>query len=293
MSFFSIIIPLFNKEYSIISTIQSIINQSIYDWELIIVDDGSTDNSLELVKEFINMPSVKELNIDIISQKNQGVSAARNNGVRRAKNNYICFLDADDEWKPSFLEEMYNLINDFPEANLYCLQHETKIDEKDPIRNRCYHKDGFRGYVKNFFKASLIGSIANSSKICIKKSALESVGGFPESHQSGEDLYVWMQISLNGSVAFYNKVFVRINVLQDLSRSGRSVSIPYPFIYYSGDANSELNSWSKVYLFKIYLAHVSASLKSKDIDSAKARTLAASGVFPYLVVFSRALNLIK
>lgn len=290
--FFSIVVPLYNKSYSIPRCIDSILLQTYSSFEIIIVNDGSTDDSLSIVRDIYASEIDSEI-IKIIDQPNQGVSAARNKGVNIAKSDYICFLDADDEWKPRFLEEMYNLINNFPEANLYCLQHETKVDEKDPIRNRCYHKDGFRGYVKNFFKASLIGSIANSSKICIKKSALESVGGFPESHQSGEDLYVWMQISLNGSVAFYNKVFARVNVLQDLSRSGRSVSIPYPFIYYSGDANSELNSWSKVYLFKIYLAHVSASLKSKDIDSAKARTLAASGVFPYLVVFSRALNLIK
>lgn len=290
--FFSIVVPLYNKGYSVCRCIDSILSQSFERYELIIINDGSTDKSLSIVENSYK----KEIDsgvITIVSQPNKGVSAARNLGIKLSKSNYICLLDADDEWKPSFLEEMYNLINDFPKANLYCLQHETKVDEKDPIRNRCYYKNGFRGYVKNFFKASLIGSIANSSKICIKKSALESVGGFPESHQSGEDLYVWMQISLNGSVAFYNKVFARVNVLQDLSRSGRSVSIPYPFIYYSGDANSELNSWSKVYLFKIYLAHVSAPLKSKDIDSAKARTLAASGVFPYLVFISRALNLIK
>lgn len=290
--FFSIVIPLYNKSYSINNCITSVLSQTHKGFEIIIVNDGSTDDSLSIVRD-IYASEIDSKIIKVIDQPNQGVSAARNKGVNIAKSDYICFLDADDEWKPSFLEEMYSLITDFPEANLYCLQHETKVNEEDPIRNRCYYKDGFRGYVKNFFKASLFGSIANSSKICIKKSALESVGGFPESHQSGEDLYVWMQISLNGSVAFYNKVFVRINVLQDLSRSGRSVSIPYPFIYYSGDANSELNSWSKVYLFKIYLAHVSASLKSKDIDSAKARTLAASGVFPYLVFFSRALNLIK
>ncbi|MGE6328759.1 glycosyltransferase family 2 protein [Psychrobacter pacificensis] len=290
--FFSIVVPLYNKSYSIKRCIDSILLQSHSSFEIIIVNDGSTDDSLSIVRDTYASEIDSEI-IKIIDQPNQGVSAARNKGVNIAKSDYICFLDADDEWKPSFLEEMYNLITDFPEANLYCLQHETKVDEKDPIRNRCYHKDGFRGYVKNFFKASLIGSIANSSKICISKSALDSVGGFPESYKSGEDLYVWMEMSLNGSIAFYNKVFARVNVLQDLSRSGRSESIPYPFIHYSGEASSELNSWSKVYLFKMYLSHFAASLRDHDMDSAKARTTAASGVFPYLAIVNRALNIIE
>lgn len=290
--FFSIVIPLYNKSYSINNCITSVLSQTHKGFEIIIVNDGSTDDSLSIVRD-IYASEIDSKIIKVIDQPNQGVSAARNKGVNIAKSDYICFLDADDEWKPSFLEEMYSLITDFPEANLYCLQHETKVNEEDPIRNRCYYKDGFRGYVKNFFKASLIGSIANSSKICIKKSALYSVGGFPEGSKSGEDLYVWIRMSLNGNVAFHNKVLARVNVLQDLSRSGRSVSIPYPFIYYNGDTNSELNSWSKAYLFRIYLAHMSASLRSKDIESAKARTVAASGIFPFLKLISTSLKIIK
>jgi len=290
--FFSIVVPLYNKSYSISTCIDSILLQTYSSFEIIVVNDGSTDDSLSIVKDMYPH-EIDNGVIKIVDQSNKGVSSARNNGVQLAKSNYVCFLDADDEWEPTFLAEIKRLINDFPKANLYCLQHETKINQKDPVRNRCYYKDGYRGYVENFFKASLIGSIANSSKICISKSALESVGGFPEGYKSGEDLYVWMEISLNGSVAFYNKVLSRVNVLQDLSRSGRSESIPYPFIHYSGEAGSELNSWSKVYLFKMYLSHLLASLRTRDMDSARARTVAASGVFPYLAIVNRALNIIE
>lgn len=290
--FFSIVVPLYNKSYSVSRCIDSILLQTHLSFEIIIVNDGSTDDSLSVVRDMYSSEIDSKV-IKVVDQPNKGVSAARNNGAQLAKSNYVCFLDADDEWKPTFLKEMCDLINDFPKANLYCLQHETKVDQKDPVRNRCYYKDGFRGYVKNFFKASLIGSIANSSKVCIRTGALDSVGGFPEGYKSGEDLYVWMQMSLNGSIAFYNKVLARVNVSQDLSRSGRSESIPYPFIHYSSEANSELNSWSKVYLFKMYLSHFAASLRAHDMNSAKARTAAASGIFPYLAVVNRALNLIK
>jgi len=290
--FFSIVVPLYNKSYSISRCIDSILLQTYSSFEIIVVNDGSTDDSLSIVEDTYPHEIYSGV-IKVVDQTNKGVSAARNSGVQLAKSNYVCFLDADDEWKPTFLIEIKRLINDFPKANLYCLQHETKINQKDPVRNRCYYRDGYRGYIENFFKASLVGSIANSSKICISKNALKSVGGFPEGYKSGEDLYVWMEISLNGHVAFYNKVLARVNVLQDLSRSGRSESIPYPFIHYSGKASSELNSWSKVYLFKMYLSHLSASLRTHDMDSARARTAAASGVFPYLAIVNRALNIIK
>ena len=77
------------------------------------IDDGSTDQSLEVAKTFENK------SITIISQPNSGVSTARNNGVKLAKHPYICFLDADDWWHPTFLEEMKRLITDFPDAGIY------------------------------------------------------------------------------------------------------------------------------------------------------------------------------
>lgn len=90
---FSIVIPLYNKEKSITTTINSVLNQTCGDFELIIVNDGSTDTSLEIVQ------SIKDERIRIINQKNGGVSSARNQGIIEAKFDWIAFLDADDLWE--------------------------------------------------------------------------------------------------------------------------------------------------------------------------------------------------
>ena len=103
MPFFSIIIPLYNKEKFIENTIQSALNQTFLDFELIVVNDGSTDGSLELVKAF------KDQRIKIYSIRNDGVSKARNFGIQKASTNLIVLLDADDLWKSNHLEELYNL----------------------------------------------------------------------------------------------------------------------------------------------------------------------------------------
>ncbi|KIC01072.1 hypothetical protein OA88_15890, partial [Flavobacterium sp. JRM] len=92
MVFFSIVIPLYNKAYYIENTIKSVLYQSFTDYEIIIINDGSTDNSLEKVLEF------NDKRIQLYTQQNQGASVARNLGIEKAKYNYIAFLDADDLW---------------------------------------------------------------------------------------------------------------------------------------------------------------------------------------------------
>ena len=88
--FFSIIIPTYNRAKTILSTIQSVLNQSFHNWELLIIDDGSTDNTKSLIKSFIDK------RIIYIYQENSERSEARNNGIVNAKGDYICFIDSDD-----------------------------------------------------------------------------------------------------------------------------------------------------------------------------------------------------
>ena len=279
---FSIVIPLYNKSYSIKRCIDSVLSQSYKNFEIIIVNDGSTDDSIQKVTEGYSI-EVFLGRIRIINQVNKGVSVARNNGVADSNSEYVCFLDADDEWKPDFLENMHFLIQEFPLASLYCLQHETKLETKPPVINSSYYKKGFRGYVSNFFKASIFGSIANSSKVCIKKDSFLSLGGFPNNQKSGEDLYVWMELARKEKVVFYNSVSVRINLTKDNSRAGRSESIPYPFTYYSHPDNTyKLSSWSKIYLKKVYLAHLQESIKLNQFESAIVRAKSGVDLFPIL-----------
>ena len=110
---FSVVIPLYNKADYINKSIESVLNQSFVDFELIVVDDGSTDTSAEIAQSFLTDDH------KLIRQQNTGVSAARNTGVANARHELIAFLDADDWWEPDFLQEMKFLIESHPEAGLY------------------------------------------------------------------------------------------------------------------------------------------------------------------------------
>ena len=97
---YSVVIPLYNKEHYIASTLRSVLAQTYPDYEVIVVDDGSTDHSLQACK------TVQSDKIRIVQQANQGVSAARNKGIELAAGEYICFLDADDTWHPDYLQNI-------------------------------------------------------------------------------------------------------------------------------------------------------------------------------------------
>ena len=110
----SVIIPLYNKENIINQCVDSILSQSFENFELIIVNDGSTDNSLEIVK------SIHDDRIRIIEQKNGGPSKARNTGVKKANGDWIYFIDADDEMLSGTLNHFIRLINNNPNIELFC-----------------------------------------------------------------------------------------------------------------------------------------------------------------------------
>lgn len=254
---FSVVIPLYNKEKRIKDCLYSVINQNYKNFEIIIINDGSTDNSLNIVKNIIN--TVDGIDYKIIDRENKGVSFTRNEGVNVAKYDYVCFLDADDVWLPNFLEKIFILISKCPEANLYCLGHKVSKNGGTPIIPIHGLKDGFNGYVDNFFIASIRGSVANSSKVCVKKSAFLDVGGFPLGVVSGEDLFLWIQLALNGKVACDISYCTIVNRELDDSRSARNNSVPYPLVYFS--KNSVDNKFLKRYLFKIFFRHFISSLR--------------------------------
>ncbi len=108
----SVIIPLYNKETAVEHSVRSVLNQSYQDFELIIVDDGSIDNSLDVVRR------IQDDRIIIIEQENGGPSKARNTGVRHAKGEWIVFLDADDELLPDALQIMIEATISYPDADL-------------------------------------------------------------------------------------------------------------------------------------------------------------------------------
>ena len=198
MPFFSVIIPLYNKEQFITNTLKSVLNQTFTDFEVIIVNDGSTDKSLEKIAEFTDH------RIQIYHQDNQGVSTARNKGIELAKAEYIAFLDADDIWKDNHLQSFFDVINKYSEAGLYCNRYEIKINRKKVLKTQFDFENEFEGYLTDFFKSSLINRVALTSAVCIPKHVYDKIGGFDPQVSSGQDLDYWIRIALNFKVVISN-----------------------------------------------------------------------------------------
>ena len=196
----SIIIPLYNKERHIERTLNSVFSQTYKNFEIIVVDDGSTDNSISLVKEI-----GKDHDLTIIYQGNAGVSSARNNGILKAKYDYIAFLDADDAWKPLFLENIVKLINKYPEAGAYATDYDIMSKEgRLHIPNHKYiPKDSEEVLIPNYFKSMIYGDpMITSSSVCLTKATFIKAGLFPVEERLGEDKDMWSRVALLYPIAF-------------------------------------------------------------------------------------------
>lgn len=214
----SIIIPLYNKENQIQKTLDSVFSQTFQDFEVIIVNDGSTDKSIETVKVYCkthNIPLVEDKGIipntsysntiRLINQSNAGVSKARNTGIENAQGEFIAFLDADDEWKPDYLETQANLIKKYPDAAVFATNYEFKNSDgkiTPTILNKIPF-EGQDGILANYFQvASCSHPPLWTSAIVAKKTALQEIEGFPCGITSGEDLLTWARLYIIGDIAF-------------------------------------------------------------------------------------------
>ena len=183
----SVIIPVFNGEATIKETINSILNQTFQDIEIIIINDGSTDATLETIKEISNS------RIKIFSYPNAGLSASRNRGISQAKGEYISFIDADDLWTPDKLELQWQALQDNPQAAV-AYSWTDYIDESSK-----FLKSGRRIKVNGdaFSKLLVTNFLENGSNPLISKKALEKVGGFDELLPVAEDKDMWLRLAAN------------------------------------------------------------------------------------------------
>lgn len=202
MPFFSIIIPLFNKENYIENTLKSVLNQSFTDFELIIINDGSTDKSETIVQQF------SDSRIHYFSKENEGVSTTRNFGIEKATAPYICFLDADDYWYPDFLEEYHKTIQQHSDYKVFSSAIEIEVANRIfPARYSVSQKEAIQ--VVNYFESSLKESIIWTSSVVIHKSAFEKIGLFDVGIKYGEDTDLWIRIGLEYPVVFNWKILSR------------------------------------------------------------------------------------
>ncbi|XXF10706.1 glycosyltransferase family 2 protein [Pseudomonas sp. D2-3] len=280
----SVVVPLYNKEGLIFSCIESLSRQTVLPSVLVLVDDGSTDSSYDMAMAALrDYPGAYKVH----RQRNSGVSVARNKGASISGADYICFLDADDVWDSSFLECISCLIEECPEADLFCLGHRVY----DPAvgffipAHGC--SEGYRGYVSDFFKASIIGSVANSSKVAVRADKFFKVGGFPEGETVGEDLYLWMMLALKGRVACDSSIMVTVNQIDDSSREARLGNVPYPLRYFSKlRESSYLPKSAKRYLKKMYILHFAGCIRVGDYKGAFRLIRTSFFLIPICVVFS-------
>lgn len=205
----SVVIPLYNKERQIACTLQSVFEQTFQNFEIVIVDDGSTDNSVEEVEKF------DDSRIRLIHQTNAGVSAARNRGIEEASGELIAFLDADDVWMPEYLATQYGLYQKYPECSVYACNYEFRDSEGKvtPTIIRKLPFEGEDGILSNYFEvASCSHPPICSISIMVKKMAIQAIGGFPLGIKSGEDLLTWARLAVSGAIVYSRKslaVFVR------------------------------------------------------------------------------------
>lgn len=194
----SVVIPLYNKKESVAHTLECVLNQTYQEFEVVVVDDGSTDGSAKVVEGFVDE------RIRLIRQENGGVSAARNRGIKEAVSEYVAFLDADDEWKPEHLQTLVGLMEKYPQCGAYSTNYEFKQGDKvkQTILNRIPF-EGEDGVLTNYFEvAGCSHPPVWTSAACIKKSLLNEIGGFPVGIKSGEDLLTWARIVIRTDWAY-------------------------------------------------------------------------------------------
>ena len=202
MPYFSIVIPVYNKEKFVAKTLKSVLDQTFTDYEIIIVNDGSTDQSEAKILE------QKDNRIQYYSKKNEGVAFARNFGIEKATADYICFLDADDFWYPNFLETMFDYIQKLPEQKVFAATIE--IETATTVFPAQYSIAKTKDFeIVNFFEASQKECVLWTSSVAIHKSVFEKVGTFDTKIKHGEDTELWIRIGLKYPIVFIHKILAR------------------------------------------------------------------------------------
>jgi len=180
----SVIIPTYNRSWCLAEAIDSVLSQTYRNTELIVVDDGSTDETPALLARYGNR-------LRCLRQTNRGVSAARNHGIQAADGVLIAFLDSDDTWQPDKLARQVDFFDRQPAAKI-CQTEETWIRRGVRVNPKRRHRKP-SGWI---FEASLALCLVSPSAVMMRRELLEEMGGFDESLPACEDYDLWLRVSL-------------------------------------------------------------------------------------------------
>lgn len=242
--YFSVVTTVYNKAHFVKATIESILEQSFADFELLIVDDGSSDSSLEVLN------SIADDRITIYSTENQGVSKARNYGISKAVGKYIALCDGDDIWLDNHLSELKSLIIAFPNCGIYSTSYEKHYFEtyiKAPTFSNVDHP--FFGIVKDYFNTSLADSILWTSVVAIPKTVTDKGYIFDDDLGWGEDNDLWIRLACSFEVAFSSKPTAQKKIYAEENHLSLTKNIPNLLKMLAKHKQAELDNPSlKAYL---------------------------------------------
>lgn len=208
---FSVIVPLYNKAPYVEKALRSVLAQTFADYELIVVNDGSRDDSLTVAKRVLEGSEAI-----IIDQENVGVSTTRNNGVAVSHGDYLCFLDADDWWEPEFLERMNWLVEKYPEAHLFAVNYYYVKNGRSIVKLNV--PTGYINYCRVY--SEVLCQPVWTGAVCVPRLVFDEFGGFRSHLKLGEDFDLWIKIALKYKVAFLNEPLANYNQDVDVANRG-------------------------------------------------------------------------
>lgn len=199
----SVIVPAYNAAATLQETLESVVAQTFTDFELLVLDDGSTDATAQVALSF------KDLRVRVISLTQGGVARARNLAVDEARGSLIAFLDADDVWLPRKLERQVALLDERPDVGL-CVTRATRIDADSRPTGEMPILETSDDYTAALLlHSSIAGSV---SAAVIRRELFQQVGGFPCGQRQAEDWDLWLRLSVQTSIAVIPEALVRYRV---------------------------------------------------------------------------------
>jgi glycosyltransferase involved in cell wall biosynthesis len=266
----SVVMPLFNKERFIESALDSVFGQTFRDYEVIVVDDGSTDGSADRIRP-------RQSRLRYVRQENAGPGAARNAGIRLARGRYIAFLDADDLWLPEKLQEQVSFMASHPDVAMCSTNYVagTELGKGSP-RWSFSGTDDWQ-VTGNLFGAYAAGFIPQTSTLMVTSQAMREVGGFPEDVFRGEDVFTWFRVSSRGRAAFGRVVRVWVRVDPSGLTHARTLATRESDILFERlrrlsleeDGRSSYDAWRRM-LYRAVREYAKRAALAKDPAAARA-----------------------